>query len=62
MKLRNILLLLFIMAAIDQLIVLSVPVDFTYQSLSFIPHICLLTYLLLMQQQDWKDRVLVGAW
>ncbi|MDX8416881.1 hypothetical protein [Absicoccus intestinalis] len=60
MKLRTFFLFLLIMALLDTLIVYIWPPDFSFQNMSFVPHICFMALLLLVYKRNWIDRVLMG--
>ena len=46
MKLKNMFILLFILGIADSFITYVFPVDFTFQSMSFVPHIAFMALLL----------------
>lgn len=60
MKLRTLFVFLLIMALLDTLIVYIWPPDFTFQAISFVPHLCFMALLLLVYKRNWIDRVLMG--
>lgn len=60
MKLRNFFILLFILALLDSYIVYIYPPDFTYTTMSFVPHMAFLALLLLTYDKSTLDRVLLG--
>lgn len=53
--------LLFLLALFDTFFIYAFPVDFTFQSLSFVSHLCLLMLLVWTAKLEWLDRVLIGA-
>ena len=61
MKLRNSFIFLFIMGIVDTYISYVFAVDFTFQTLSFVPHVALMALLLVTYDRTWLDRVLIGA-
>lgn len=61
MKLKNMFILLFILGIADSFITYVFPVDFTFQSMSFVPHIAFMALLLVTYDRKWLDRVLIGG-
>lgn len=61
MKPRQMIILLLVMALIDDLISLCFPVNFQFQGYSFVPHFCFITLMLLIYERGWLDRVLISG-
>lgn len=60
MKVRGIAISLFVAACFDLWISYAFPVDFMYQGLSFQPHICFVSLLILMGSKSDTDRILAA--
>lgn len=61
MKPRQVIILLLVMALIDDLIGLCFPVNFQFQGYSFVPHLCFITLMLMVYERVWLDRVLISG-
>ena len=61
MRNRAALICLILLALLDDLIGLVAPVDFTYHSLSFIPHFCFIGLMLIVYARTLTDRILISA-
>lgn len=53
--------LLLVLALFDTFFAYAFPVDFTFQSMSFISHLCFMGLLIWTMQLEWVDRLLAGA-
>ncbi len=53
--------LMVIMALFDTFFAYAFPVDFTFRSMSFISHLCLMGLLIWTARLEWMDRLLAGA-
>lgn len=60
MKLRNAFILLFVLTLLDSYLIYVSPPDFTYTSMSFVPHIAFMALLLLTYDKSDTDRILIG--
>lgn len=61
MKLKNIAILLFITGIVDTYISYVFAVDFTFQTMSFVPHVTLMALLMMTYDRVLMDRILIGA-
>lgn len=61
MKPRQVIILLLVMALIDDLISLCFPINFQFQGYSFVPHLCFITLMLLVYERGWLDRMLISG-
>ena len=61
MKPRQMIILLLVMALIDDLISLCFPVNFQFQGYSFVPHFFFFFLMLLIYERGWLDRVLISG-
>ncbi|MBB5183785.1 rod shape-determining protein MreD [Catenisphaera adipataccumulans] len=52
---------MFVAACLDVWLTFVFPPDYTYQKLSFIPHICFLVCMMAIYDRKPIDRVLIGA-
>jgi cell shape-determining protein MreD len=50
-----------ILALLDELIMLSFPVDFTYSRISFVPHLCFVGCMLMLNNQKTINRILYSS-
>lgn len=50
-----------ILALLDQFISLVFPVDFTYSSISFVPHFCFVGCMLMLNNQKTLNRILYSC-
>ena len=53
--------LLVVMAMLDTFFAYAFPVDFTFQSFSFISHLCVMGLLIWTLEMEWLNRLLLGA-
>lgn len=53
--------LLFLFALFDTFFAYAFAVDFTFRSMSFVSHLCLMGLLVWTARLDWVDRLLAGA-
>lgn len=61
MKLKNIAILLFITGIVDTYISYVFAVDFTFRTMSFVPHVTLMALLIITYDRVLMDRILIGA-
>ena len=61
MKLKNIAILLFITGIVVTYISYVFAVDFTFQTMSFVPHVTLMALLIICYDRVLMDRILIGA-
>ncbi len=59
MKIKTLFAFLFLMAGFDTLLIYLCPVDFSFRSMSFVPHTAFLALLLLVNDKEPLDRILI---
>ena len=60
-KQRYAFIFLIVLALLDQFLSLIFPVDFTYTTLSFMPHLCFCGFLLMIYNQNLLNRILYAC-
>lgn len=55
------LIVLIFLALFDDFMAMVLPLDYTYHSLSFVPHFCFIALMLIVYSKSWLDRALISA-